>query len=401
MATVYYSMAGEGRGHAARVQVAVEMLRQRHRVVLYASGQALEMLRPEYRHTEIELRELPGLRFRYSPAGHLSHCGSVAAAVPFVWQMGNHIRDLARRLERDNVDLVISDFEPLLPRAAALAKTRSMTVDYQHFLLACDLTQLPHPLRKKTRLLANLSRPFYRSPCRSVISAFFSPPLLRQSYPVTQVGVLLRKAVLDVTPELGSYLVAYFRRTPPRCIFEALAACRRQVRIYGLGGQSKTGNLTFHPTDTSRFFADLAGCQALVSTAGNQVIGEALYLNKPVLAYPEPGNLEQTLNAFFLEQARTGWARDARGFSPLLIESFLESVPTLRERIRPEQMNGNRATLAAIEYEAQASMTKSWVQSDPVYFPKRKASPAARWQVDRLTFGTDAQLGTNPSRSIG
>ena len=45
---------------------------------------------------------------------------------------------------------------------------------------------------------------------------------------------------------------------------------------------------------------------AVVTTAGNQLVGEVLYLEKPVLAMPESNNFEQFINAFFLEQSGTG-----------------------------------------------------------------------------------------------
>jgi hypothetical protein len=47
------------------------------------------------------------------------------------------------------------------------------------------------------------------------------------------------------------------------------------------------------------FLEDLAGCRAVISTAGNQLIGVALYLCKPVCVMPEAcvECVEQRLNA--------------------------------------------------------------------------------------------------------
>ena len=56
MATIFYSLSGEGRGHATRVRAVVEELRKRHRVVIYAPGHAYELLLPVYEGTDVDIR---------------------------------------------------------------------------------------------------------------------------------------------------------------------------------------------------------------------------------------------------------------------------------------------------------------------------------------------------------
>lgn len=374
MATIHYSMSGEGRGHAARAQVLVELLRDRHRLILSAYGQAYDMLAPLYRGSDVEVREIPGLRFAYDRRGELDRTATFARALPFIARMAGEATRLAKQLERDHVDLVISDFEPLLPRAAEIARVRAMSVDHQQFLLSYDLSELPSGLRRKARFLAPFTRPFYAKPACSVISAFFFPPLEKRSHPVVQAGVLLREDVLRATVETGRHLVAYVRRSAPANLLTALGGVGVPVRVYGHGRCPSVGNLSFHDVEPRAFAEDLATGIALVSTAGNQVVGEALALRKPVLAFPEPGNFEQHINAFFLEKSRSGWARDARHFSPLLVRSFLEATPELADRIRPERMSGNRVTLAAVEYQARAATDSSLICSDPGFF--RRLRPA-------------------------
>lgn len=83
-------------------------------------------------------------------------------------------------------------------------------------------------------------------------------------------------------------------------------ATRREVRMYGLGAQPRRGNLVFRDIDEHRFLEDLATCDAMISTAGNQLVGEALYLAKPVLVLPEARNFEQYINAHFLARSGAG-----------------------------------------------------------------------------------------------
>jgi uncharacterized protein (TIGR00661 family) len=108
--------------------------------------------------------------------------------------------------------------------------------------------------------------------------------------------------------------------------------------------------LTFCKFDDRRFVEDVAGCAAVIGAAGNQTLGEALYLGKPILALPERKHHEQRINAHFVEQMGAGMSvtvesvqssHIARFFSKL--DRFKSVAATLRGRI-----NGTDHALAAI-----------------------------------------------------
>jgi hypothetical protein len=85
MATIVYSMCGEGRGHATRVQTVVEMLVPKHRFVLLASRDAYHQLYDRYQdHPLVSVRRLPGLFFSYRDR-RLDYWKSFIDAGPFLW----------------------------------------------------------------------------------------------------------------------------------------------------------------------------------------------------------------------------------------------------------------------------------------------------------------------------
>ena len=175
-----------------------------------------------------------------------------------------------------------------------------MSVDHQHFLLAYDLRDLPRGLRWQATCMGLAVRLYVRGAADTVVSAFFRPPLVRGWEHVVPVGPLLRAAVLAAEPSAGGHVVSYLRRHTPPAVVEALAACGLPVKVYGLGARAPHGAVSFHEIDESRFVADLAGCTAVVAAAGNQLIGEALHLGKPLLALPESAHAEQCMNGHFL-----------------------------------------------------------------------------------------------------
>jgi len=349
VATIHYSVSGEGRGHASRARVLIDRLRGQHRMVVHCYGDAEAMLAPLYQGTDVAVRSIPGLRFAYDSAGQLRRSWSVARALPFLWSLRQEARRLARSLETDRADLVLVDFEPLLPRAARLAGIPVMAVDHQQFLTACDLSALPWSLRGRAAVLARFVRAFYDGPVPSVISSFFFPPLRKDAVNVVQAGVLLRREFARAEPSEGSHLVAYLRRHPPPEVLSALLFCGHPVRVYGAAETGTWANLTFRPVSAEGFAEDLASAIGLVSTAGNQVIGEALSLKKPVLAYPEPGNIEQRINAHFIQALRVGWAVPVLELTAELVARFACAAPLLAQNIDPRRIDGNAVALSAIE----------------------------------------------------
>jgi len=358
MARIFYGVSGEGRGHATRARALIEDLRRRHEVVVYSFDQAFELLHSVYQGTEVDVRRLPGLQFAYGPGKRLDYSRSFFQGLPYLLHLPDLVQRLQRELEQDGADLVITDFEPALPRAAIRAGVPFLSLDHQHFLVACDLRTLPPSLQAYAAFMAPFIHAYYRGQVETMISSFFSAPL-RQGYrDVVQIGTLLRPEIVQAPREHGDHLVAYVRRAGSERLIRALARSGQEVRVYGLGRRPSVGKVRFQEVDVFRFVEDLATCRALVTTAGNQLIGEALYLGKPVLGMPEEGNYEQRINAHFLRQSGMGTAVDIERIGSKHIRRFLRKVDELRERIVPDQFYGNPAAIAMVEAHA----TRTWYQ---------------------------------------
>jgi len=257
---------------------------------------------------------------------------------------------LSARIRREKPDLVITDLEPALPRAALRCGVPFVSLNHQHFLVVNDLSALPARLRWTGEFMGSVVRAYYQGQVKTIVSSFYAPPL-KPGYEdkVVQVGVLLRPEVLFTTPYSGGYFVAYLRRFVGQEVLDALKTCPLRVMVYGLGERPPEANLIFRRVSAEGFLEDLAGCEALISTAGNQLVGEALYLEKPVLAVPEPGNFEQRINAHFLKESGAGdWASPDL-LTPSFMRGFLDRLDLFRAAICPETVNGTPAVLRAMQ----------------------------------------------------
>lgn len=164
---------------------------------------------------------------------------------------------------------------------------------------------------------------------------------------MTQTGVLIRPELLSAKPNDSGHLLVYMRREIPG-LLAALHASGRWTRIYGLGRQPSDGRLEFGAVDERLFSRDLAECHAVITTAGNQLLGESLYLRRPVLAIPEPGTIEQAVNAHFLAHGGGGMSFRHDRFSIPKLLDFLDAVPELQRHIDVSQLVGNNAVRAVL-----------------------------------------------------
>jgi len=333
---LYYSVMGEGRGHAARARAMVERLRDRHRVVLFTSHDAFAFLRKEYAgDREVEVREIPGLVFHYTEGG-LDNLKTVREGLGFWFSMGRYTKRLERTMREERPDLVITDFEPLVPRAARRVGVPVLSFDHQHFMKTYDLSPLPGELRRWAWRMSWSIWAFGIRQDRTVVTAFYKPPLKEGHEDVVQVGPILRRSVAQREPRRGEHVLSYFRRATPQSVLDRLAELPTPVRVYGLGERPPQGSLTFCAIDEQRFVDDLADCDAVIAAAGNQLLGEAITFGKPVLALPERVHYEQRINAFYIERMGVGEQRLLEQVSGDDITGFLDRRETYRRRLAEE-----------------------------------------------------------------
>jgi uncharacterized protein (TIGR00661 family) len=250
-------------------------------------------------------------------------------------------------------DLAICDFEPFLARAANRVGVPLISIDRQHGLLVSDLTQVQSidwSLQLQAKVMGMLVSQLAPGRQATVVSGFHHAPLLPEYQgQVHQVGVFIRQTVKDAHlssgKDRGTYLVAYVHKTLAKPVLRVLAASEERVKVYGLGSGPGLGKLSFHAIDERQFAIDLVNSRGLVSGAGNQLIGEAAYLNVPILAIPEPGSAEQRINAALLQDLGAGVATTPDMINVELIKQMVSFKPS---RVRQHE-DGLHRTMKVIK----------------------------------------------------
>jgi uncharacterized protein (TIGR00661 family) len=108
------------------------------------------------------------------------------------------------------------------------------------------------------------------------------------------------------------------------------------------------GNLRYQPFSEDKFIDDLASSRAVIAGGGFTLMGEAVYLQKPMLAVPLARQFEQVLNARYLEHEGYGRAADTLS-DPKTVFDFIESLPACEEKLRSYSQDGNAQISRALD----------------------------------------------------
>jgi uncharacterized protein (TIGR00661 family) len=343
---IAYGVHGHGRGHAMRVGALLPGLTRRHAVRVFAGGDAREVLLPR-----ADVEPIPCLRYVYR-GERVSWTRTVAANAAFIADLvgrGAASRNVEAELERFRPDVVVSDTEGLVLRAAARLGIPAIGLDHVGVIGHCRPAAPP-----ADRAQLALDGGFYRflvgSADRAIVSSFYQFPARRPG--IRFVAPILRERVLAARPTEGAHLLVYFnqgRHLYAPHVHEALRVLAAPVVAYGTGRDGQDGSVTFRPFDEAAFVEDLASCRAVLATGGHQLMGEAIHLGKPMLVAPE-ASAEQRLNARELDRLGLGRQVAHRDISAGVLREFLAEVDRLRATpVRPAPGSGNAAAIEAIE----------------------------------------------------
>ena len=116
----------------------------------------------------------------------------------------------------------------------------------------------------------------------------------------------------------------------------------------GLTEEVVERNLRFRPFSESAFVDDLSSARAVIAGGGFTLLGEAIYLQKPVLAVPVRGQFEQYVNARYVQKLGYGLCATTLD-DPATIRAFEASLSRCEDRLSAYHQDGNRELLAALD----------------------------------------------------
>lgn len=295
---IAYSCAGEGFGHAARMVVLAKELARRHQVSFFVPDEVKPFLESKLENFEAE--SLPHFAFE-KKADSIKYFKTIFTCFPQIMDFPRKVRELAGLLKHRGIEAVISDFDPYLSWAGKA--------------VGIPVLQINHPglITKKFHLdprswLPALGACLMEGPWTSRIHISFFHG---------DVGPLFRPSLFHHEPTAGEHIIF------------SLKDCYKPV-VQDILKDFPGVDARFFPDKSRNFESEFASCAAVVSSAGHQIIAEALVLGKPLLLLPQKGQWEQTLNAQMLAHTGRGAVTTLKKLRQSL-PGFLQNLETHRQ----------------------------------------------------------------------
>ena len=343
---ILYGVQGTGQGHISRARAMAQALREWPVDVTWLfSGRPREALFDMELFGDFEYRH--GLTFTTS-AGKLHYTRTALS--------NNVSRFLgeARELDLAGYDLIVSDYEPVVARAAAKQSRQLVGIGHQYAFG----TQTP---RAGSSWL------------QEKIMSSFAPvdvPIGLHWYPYAD-NVL--PPILDL-PELpvesGEHMVVYLPFEDQDLVTQVLRQFPQQkfVQYSSALSDSKHGNVRRRKADVKGFKAHLASCCGVICNSGFELISECLQWRKPVLTKPLEGQMEQHSNALALHQL--GYATTAAVFDAPTLGDWLERPHVTADIQFPNVAEALATWLAAGAQASPASLSQRlWGEQAPARIP--------------------------------
>ena len=344
---ILYGVVGEGMGHAMRSRVVLEhLLAAGHEVEIMASGRACEFLARRF----ADVNRIHGLHMILEENRVRKGKTLWSNVLSGVLGLPGNIKAYFDLIADFEPEVVISDFESWTYLYGQNHRLPILSIDNMQVIHRC---QLPDEIIEGNRVAFELTRAFIKSKlpfCDAYyVTAFFRPPTRK---PDTYLfPPILRPEILAARPGDGEHLLVY-QSGPNAALAEALRKTGVEARIYGmrpgLTVEERDGSLRFRPFSEAGFIDDLATCRGVIAAGGFTLMGEAVYLRKPMLSVPLAGQFEQILNARYLEREGYGMAADDLD-DPAVVPGFLERLDDCARVLAGYHQDGNRELLAAVD----------------------------------------------------
>lgn len=353
---ILYGVVGEGMGHAIRSRVVLDELVQRHDVQVVVSGRAHDYL-AKRASAHLQVKKIWGFTIVTEDnevRNFRTLLQNVKGALTGGWPQ--NIKTYFEIADSFRPDVVISDFE-----------SWSYLYGVNHALpvISVDNMQVVNRCRHDKEVIAGHEASFQIAKgiikakvpgaYHYLITTFFRPPIRKRR--TTLHPPILRPEILAARSEQGKHLLVYQTYTTNQELPDLLRRTGIECRVYGvrrdLREDEREDNLLYRPFSEDGFIEDLRTCRGVVASGGFTLMGEAVYLHKPMLAEPVARQFEQILNARYLEKEGYGLCADQVTGEKL--NDFLVRLPEFEGNLARYSQDGNQDLLSKLESVMEAA----------------------------------------------
>jgi len=337
---ILYGVVGEGMGHAIRSKVVLDRLTQKHDVQVIASNRAHDFLKARFQG----VRKIWGLTIVYEDNAVRNLTTGLENVAGALTGLPDNVREYFRVWQEFAPDVVVTDFETWTYLFAKVHRIPVINVDNMQVINRCAHDErLVAGWESEFRLAKAIVKAKVPFCDHYVVSTFFHPPIRKER--TTLVPPILRDEVLAARNKVarGDHLLVYQTSDTNTGLAPMLEKTGLECRIYGvrrgIKEEQREGRLRYMPFSEQGFVDDLATSRGVIAGGGFTLMGEAVYLRKPMLSVPVVGQFEQALNGLYLQHLNFG--RMSRTLTPEAVDAFVQAIPECEAALTRYDQRGN------------------------------------------------------------
>jgi uncharacterized protein (TIGR00661 family) len=341
MVKIWYSVFGEGMGHAIRSAVVIEELSKRHNILITACDKAYPYLKKKF---GINVHKIEGNNLIYEN-------NKVNIEKTIKYFIENYSQNIKKNIfhgynyiKKFNPEVIISDFEPLSHYFGMVLNIPVISVDNINVLNKCKINveskHLLSYLTAKTIIKAFHPRSDYY-----LITAISNFKTLSNN--VYLFKPIIRKKIIKSKPQKKNYCLVYQTSPSNHKLIMLMKSINEKFIVYGMKKTGIDKNIKFQKFSENKFIEDLRSCKAVILNGGFTLLTEAIYLKKPILAVPIQNQYEQIFNGITLKKCGFGnWHEE---LNKKKIENFFSNIKTYEHNLKKIKKWDNSEIIEKIE----------------------------------------------------
>lgn len=337
-------------GHAVRSRVVIQhLLDAGHEVEIMASSRACDFLHKHFE--QLGVNRIHGFHLIYEENRVRKGKTLWSNVQTGLSQLPQNIAAYFELIENFAPQVVISDFESWTYLFGIMHRLPVISIDNMQIINRCTLPESiiagAEPEFQFTKAFIKSKLPFCS---HYLVTTFFQPPVRKPR--TTLVPPILRPEILAAKRSAGEHLLVYQTSESYSGLPDTLNRLGVECRVYGLRRNitevQAEGNLRYKPFNEQTFVDDLASARGVIAAGGFTLMGEAVYLGKPMLCVPTGGQFEQLLNARYLEHEGFGLAAEVLD-SPRPVNEFFARIDEFSGNLGRYQQDGNNQIFAELD----------------------------------------------------
>jgi len=330
-------------GHATRSRVILNhLVKQGHELKIVVSGRAHAYLSKYF----LDVVEIEGLHMVYEKdsVDRSRTAWEFIKGLPSM--LTKNFEEFIKVGEGFNPTAVISDFESFAYAYGKFHDIPVVSIDNMQILNRCSLdVEIPERYEDDFQIAKGIVKSKLPGCYHYLITTFFFPPIRKER--TALFPPILRPEIFEAKPSLGDHLLIYQTSTTNDELLRILREVDVPCRVYGFRRNEDLGKIQLRDFSEDGFIADLASCRGVLATGGFSLMGEAVFLGKPLLSVPVRKQFEQVLNSLYLEKLGYGEFHDV--LTAEALRGFIGKLDAYAESLKAHKQDGNKLILGHLD----------------------------------------------------